>query len=122
MQKYIEMTFALKTVSESNVSEHWAKKGSRHRIQKRTIWAEFLRIRPVIILPTHIKLTRYGKRLLDDDDNLRTALKWVKDAIADQIIPGKRPGQADSDKRLTWEYAQTISKNYLVGIEFFRAD
>ncbi len=45
------------------------------------------------------------------------AFKYVADAIADQLIPGLRPGMADDDPRITWEYAQEKAKKLGVRIE-----
>ena len=42
-------------------------------------------------------------RLLDDD-NLAGSLKHLRDAIADSLLPGLKPGQADGHFR--WEYGQ----------------
>jgi hypothetical protein len=109
----------VKTVSEANCSQHWVKKKKRHDIQKKSIWAFFKRDRPKIPFPCRIKLTRLGKKILDDD-NLPVSMKYIRDAIADQIFPGLAPGQADNDKRLSWEYNQQISKDYGVLVQFFR--
>jgi hypothetical protein len=69
-------------------------------------------------LPCHIVLTRIGKKKLDSD-NLPMSMKWVRDAVADQLIPGLLPGRADDDSRITWDYAQEIAKEYAVRIEIF---
>lgn len=98
--------FPIETVSEFNCSENIWKKKKRHDLQKRWIKIIWLSFKPPSDLPCTIKLIRVSKRELDEDDNLRGAFKWVKDAIADQLIPGKRPGRADDDKRIKWEYAQ----------------
>jgi hypothetical protein len=119
MQKYLEMSLPIVTVSESNCFEHWTKKHKRHTEQKKAIWAEFKRIRPVIILPSLILITRIGKRLMDDD-NIPASVKWIRDALAGEIFPGLRPGQADSDPRIEWKYAQKKDKEYQVKIEFFK--
>lgn len=105
------------TVSEANTQQHWTKKKKRTDLQKKWIWLLFQREKPSIPLPCTIKLTRIGKRMLDDD-NLPMSLKTVRDAIADQINPGKAAGQADSDLRMKWEYGQEIG-SYGVKIEIF---
>lgn len=38
-------------------------------------------------------------------------MKYLRDALADQIFPGKAAGQADNDPRLNWEYAQEKGEN-----------
>ena len=87
-------------------------------MQRRWIWATFNSEKPVIPLPCHIKLTRIGKRYLDSD-NLPMSMKYIRDAIADQIFPGLAPGQADNDERLSWEYNQTKGKECEVIITVF---
>jgi hypothetical protein len=113
MNKILEWTLPIHTISEANSSEHWTMKHKRHQIQKRWIWFAFQDLQKKIILPCHIKLTRIGKRLLDSD-NLPSSLKWVRDAVADHIIPGLKPGQADGDERISWEYGQQRGKEYAV--------
>jgi hypothetical protein len=61
-------------------------------------------------------LTRLGARKLDDD-NLRAAFKWIRDACAEMLIPGRAVGQADDDVRIQWEYAQEIKKPNGIRIE-----
>ena len=48
---------------------------------------------------------------LDPDDNLRTALKWVKDGVAKVI------GLDDRDRRIKWLYDQRREKDYGVFVE-----
>jgi len=61
--------------------------------------------RPEITLPCKIVLTRVSPRSLDTD-NLPCAFKWIRDAIADLIIPGLAPGRADGDELIEWVYEQ----------------
>jgi hypothetical protein len=114
----------IKTASEANSSEHWAVKAKRHKIQKKWIKAIFLKERPHISLPACIKLTRITPRSLDKDENLPMAFKYIKDYIADQIIPGLAPGRADDSKELTWEYDQEKGnqREYAVRIEIKHVD
>lgn len=73
---------------------------------------------PLIKLPCHIKLVRVSQRKMDDD-NLRSALKYVRDELSDllilpekstyvnkkgKIIPLK--GRQDSHPDLSWSYDQ----------------
>jgi hypothetical protein len=118
MEKIVEWSIPIHTVSEANCSEHWTKKKKRHDLQKKWIWAYFKRSGTKIPLPCHIKLTRLGKKLLDSD-NLPVSMKWVRDSIADQLIPGMAAGRADDDSRITWQYSQEISSEYFVVVTFF---
>lgn len=57
-----------------------------------------------------IKLTRYGKRILDDD-NLSGGFKHVRDGIADAL------GVDDGSGDIKFEYFQEKSNEYKVKIE-----
>ena len=74
-------------------------------------------------LPATITLTRLSPRLLDCDDNLPMAFKWVRDEIGACFFPDKvvryvarngavktNKGHADADPRLTWVYKQEKRK------------
>lgn len=89
----------IQTVSESNSRDHWSKKAARvrrHRAAARALC-------PVVPLPCAVRLTRLSSRELDDD-NLRGALKAVRDGVADAL------GVDDRDSRVTWLYAQEKHK------------
>lgn len=95
----------LKTVSEANASEHWAKKHKRHRQQKNLVlWALYEHSVPKK-LPVHITMTRIGGKKMDED-NLISAFKYIKDAIAEYFIPGKAAGRADDSSEMGWSYYQ----------------
>lgn len=119
MNKILEWHIPIRTVSEANCSEHWTKKNKRHHLQKDWIKLYFKKQKNIPSLPLTIKLTRLAKKTLDADDNLRMSFKWIKDYIADCLIPGLAPGQADDDKRLTWQYEQEIAKSYGIIITFY---
>ena len=109
----------LKTVSESNRSEHWSVSSKRHRTQQFFIRSVFRREAREIPLPCEIKLVRVSMRFLDEEDNLPMAFKWIKDELGALIFPekvvtyqtkngkyAKNKGHADSDPRIIWVYAQ----------------
>ncbi len=61
--------------------------------------------------PVVVRLTRVGKKLLDDD-NLAAAFKYIRDGVAEAL------GVDDGDKRkVTWEYADEASASYAVKVE-----
>jgi hypothetical protein len=105
----IEFVLPIRTISENNFSAHWTKKFKLHRDQKTEVKYYFLNKRINIQLPCTVKITRISPRKLDSD-NLQGSLKWIRDAIAEQIIPGKAAGRADDDPRITWKYAQEKGK------------
>ena len=88
-----------------NSHEHWRVAHKRHKIQKNHILLYLRANRVSISLPCTILLTRVSAGKLDDD-NLPPAFKWIRDAIADYITPGLRPGRADDNAKITWRYSQ----------------
>ena len=126
----IAFEIPIKTVSEANCSEHWTKKAKRHRSQQYFIRLAYNLYVKAMELPCHVTLTRLSPRLLDADDNLPMAFKWIKDELSECIFPDKRKsyvtkkgklrfikGRADSDPRVTWRYAQEKGCFYRVRIE-----
>lgn len=103
----------IKTVSETNQREHWT---SRHRRRKAQRWAAFCHT-PIHQLPCVVTLTRVAPRRLDDD-NLRGALKAVRDGIADRL------GVDDADPRVEWRYGQRKGepRQYVVEAEIELAE
>ena len=112
-----QIQIPLRLISESNNSDHWTKKHKRKKIQSFLI-RNFLKD-VVISTPVTIKLIRQGKRLLDEDNLIGGAMKHPKDVIADIIIPGLAPGQADGDNRIKWEYGQQKDKSYALIVEIY---
>lgn len=114
----------IRTISEANCSEHWTKSSRRHKEQQFVIRLLFNKIGRVK-LPCVINLVRLAPRLLDDD-NLRSAFKWIRDEIAECLFPDKKKtyvhkgkvcqvrGMNDSNELVTWQYGQ--EKNRLTGI------
>jgi len=99
-------TIPIQTVSESNSREKWIKRSKRHSMQKLVIKSFLNADSPRIKLPCTITLTRIAPRKFDSSDNLPASFKYIKDAVAEYIHPGKAPGRADDDERITWLYAQ----------------
>lgn len=114
----------VKTVSEANSSEHWTKKAKRHKLQKRWVRTTY----PCDMPPPDpeaiytICITRLAPRALDDHDNLPTSLKYIADAISEQMYPGLAIGQADSAKNLKWAYYQIKRnpKEYAVQVQIWK--
>lgn len=112
----ISCEIPIKTITESNCSEHWRKVRDRHKKQKFFVQLALKKEIGKINLPCHIKITRISTRNLDDD-NLVSSQKAVIDAICDLLIPGLRPGRADGDKRISKSYDQEIGKINSIRIE-----
>lgn len=113
-----EWWLPIETVSEMNRQEHWSKRAKRFKKQKKRIALAFLEEPLKLKLPVHIRIIRYSSQTMDAD-NVNAALKGVRDAMADQILPGFLPGRADSDPRITWEYEQEKGKNGFLRIQFY---
>lgn len=124
--------FPIKTVSESNVRTHWAKRAARAKAQR---LAAALALRDTLTSfreglghrepgtsaepswSVLVTLVRLAPRMLDDD-NLRGALKSVRDGVADAL------GVDDRDPRVEWKYRQMRGrpKYYGVSIGIYRMD
>ena len=91
----------IRTWSEANARVHWGKRARRARKQRdaarmlvRMAGADVEGLGTIMVT-----LTRIAPRDLDSD-NLSSALKAVRDGIADAL------GLDDGDPRLDWHYAQ----------------
>ena len=101
----------LRTVSESNQREHWARRAKRAKAQRSTIyyalraaWCMLPETPYPLYLPTVATLTRIAPRALDSG-NLESSLKAVQDGVADWLVGGYGKGQ-DRQPGLRWRYAQ----------------
>lgn len=83
--------------------------------QKNVIWAYLMKENKIISLPCKVYLIRYGIKTLDYD-NLVASFKHVRDAVADYIHPGLKPGQADNDPNITWVYDQIMCRRDKCGV------
>jgi len=121
---HMSVTVPIRTVSESNSREHWAKRAKRAKAQRGAV---VLTLRSVTLGEVRnrwiyeacmlrglvVTLTRIAPRALDDD-NLRGALKAVRDGVADWL------GLAsDRDPRITWQYSQErgVPHEYAVRVD-----
>jgi hypothetical protein len=89
----------LRTVSEMNVRTHWSARAKRMKTARRTAAA----LCPASALPCTVTMTRHSAGTLDDD-NLRSALKGVRDGIADRL------GVDDASPAVEWRYEQAKAK------------
>ncbi len=99
----VTITAAIRTPNPVNGSHrHWAAKS---KIRKRQREATMLLTRAAlnatpVKLPVVVTMTRLAPSSGLDDDNLRPALKAVRDGIADVL------GVDDRDPAVRWEYDQ----------------
>lgn len=113
----ITFSIPIRTVSEMNTREHWAKRAKRAKLHRRSAagfmdsWMHGITgVAARTATKIRVTLTRIGKRKLDSD-NLASSMKHAQDGIADAI------GIDDGDDRMCWKYAQEIGKEYAVRVE-----
>lgn len=100
-----------RTVSGLNVREHWRARAARVRKERETTaWGLIGKTRPAV--PCVVVLTRVGPSNGLDDDNLRGALKGVRDEIAKWL------GVDDRSSLVLWAYAQRRGKQWAVEVNF----
>lgn len=96
----------IRTKSSLNQREHWAAKARRVKAEREATYAMLMGQLRVLQAGegATVTLTRVAPRLLDDD-NLRGALKAVRDAIAFLLGRDDKPGSG-----IEWRYAQKQGK------------
>lgn len=103
-----------------NMNVSWHKRYKRNKDQRNTIWAYIISSGQDlhhIKLPCVVRFTRVSPGHLDED-NLLFSFKSIRDFIADKLIPGLAPGQADGSPKIKWEYYQEKSrKEYAMILE-----
>ena len=113
---YIVFEVPIRTVSLYNQREHWAARYRRTKEEREAVHATWLEEMTVwrwhVPIPCTVTLTRIAPRELDDD-NLRGALKSVRDEIALLM------GLDDRDPRVFWRYEQERASkgDYSVRVE-----
>lgn len=96
----------VKTVNESNGQHgHWTTIARNRKKLRRIAHA----LCPAASLPCVVRMTRHSAGTLDDD-GLRSALKSIRDGIADRF------GIADNDPRIRFEYEQAACKRGHYGV------
>lgn len=108
----------LRTVSESNMREHWAAKAKRAKLQRSATYywlRSLLPSGPSWALPLTITLTRIAPRCLDSG-NFEPSMKAIQDACADYLAGAYGTGQ-DRQPGLTWRYAQRRGGVKQYGVE-----
>lgn len=112
----LAFTVPVRTKSRTNARGHWAR-GARETKAQRAATLLSYQVARATQMPVHppcaVTMTRVAPRPLDDD-NLRDALKAVRDELAHILgLPN------DRDPRVAWEYAQERGepKEYAVLVE-----
>lgn len=105
---------SIRTVSAANAREHWAVKAKRNKTERAAIRAYFGSCPPSLRLADAnliVSFTRFGKRLLDDD-NLAGSFKAIRDEVAACLERDDGPKSG-----IRWVYAQQTAKEYWIEIE-----
>lgn len=110
----IEVQLRMRTVSTLNAREHWSARAKRAKFERQLAYFTLLGTSAKVPAGhVRVALTRIaaprGRAL--DDDNLRGALKAVRDGVADWL------GCADNDPRVTWHYVQAKGPQWGVAIQ-----
>ena len=104
----VEVFIPLRTHSQvhGRKREHWARRAESVRQDRMLVWV-YMRDKAPPALPALVTLVRVSPRPLDTD-NLRPALKQVRDEVAKWLgLPQTKRGQADDrDPRVAWRYQQ----------------
>jgi len=112
----VTITFTMPMVlpSVANISEHWATRAKRAKVQRRdAAWAALHAIGlKGLRFPLRVTVTRIAPRMLDSHDNLRASAKHVVDGLADALGL-----QSDRDTCVEWRYAQERGKPAAVRVE-----
>ena len=112
----MKFSLPLKLVNSTNVREHWSKRARRAKEQrglaKMFTANSWTMLQQIQHFGTYeVKITRIGKRLMDDD-GVQASAKNVRDGIADALQVD------DGDLGLIrFSYAQRLGKSYAVEIE-----
>ena len=105
---------SIRTVSAANAREHWAVKAKRNKTERTAIRAYFGSCPPSLRLTDAdltVSFTRFGKRLLDDD-NLAGSFKAIRDEVAACLERDDGPKAG-----IRWVYSQQTAKDYWIEIE-----
>lgn len=105
------ISIPVKTVSTLNKREHWAVRADRARMQRRAALLTVRTLAQSVGLTAVVTMTRVAPSRGLDDDNLRGALKSIRDGIADAFQVD------DRDPRIRWRYEQRRGKDYAVEVE-----
>jgi hypothetical protein len=110
-----KLEIPLKTISVGNSREHKFVKMGRVQKERRTVALFFpWQLRGAMKYPLavcRVKLTRFGRGTLDEDDNLPASMKAVRDEISKQL------GIDDGEKRIKFAYDQVRRQQHGVGVE-----
>ena len=89
--------------SEANIAEHWTAKYKHRKSILKILNNHFPQER--LTPPCTVTMTRVAPRSLDYD-NLVYSMKYIRDYIADKLVPNLAAGRADNTEGLNFLYQQ----------------
>lgn len=107
-------TIPIRTKSEANGRDHWAKKAKRVKAQRSTVGlvvSGLLSLQGHVGFPCTVTLTRIAPSRGLDSDNLTISLKACRDGVADALKVD------DGHPQVTWAYAQRRGAPKQWGVE-----
>lgn len=104
----------LQVCTPNRSSTHWGSKFKQNKLNKRILGNQWLYEKDKPSPPCTVTIERlYNPSKREkrwDDDNWVSACKGIRDSLADLLVPGLSPGQADNPKHgITFEYDQLTS-------------
>ena len=123
----IEIILPIETYSEANgrmiknskgvmKKEYWRATAARLKQQREDVKKAYHDRQLTLGLPCIVEFTRISPRLLDDD-NLVSAFKSIRDAVA-ECLTGRGKGRGDRDPRLKFRYEQEKGSVKSIRIRF----
>lgn len=114
----VSIVAPVETVSEMNRRDHWSARHRRAKQQKEVVTlllrtAKFER--SLLVAPFEVTLTRLAPGAIRDSDNLASATKAVRDAVASFL--GVDDQDLTGTPAVTWSLAQERSARYAVRVE-----
>ena len=98
----IKIPMRLKSV---NIQECWQKRHARSKNERFYVNMTLKPRASCISLPVEVLIVRYASKKMDSD-NFIAACKYLKDEIANILVPTNRSGSTDEDSRISWKYMQ----------------
>jgi hypothetical protein len=114
----LELFVPIKIKSVQNLKSHWAHRAAVTKEHKLAVGLMLnLNWSPLPPLPCKITLVALKLHKMDYD-NLVSAFKPIRDAVAEFFRPGLAPGRADDTDEIEWKYLQVRQANEGVIIKY----
>lgn len=107
----IELDINLEIQSPNAAANHWGKRHTMNIRNRNLLGKIWLTVQPKPQVPCVVFIKRLfcSKQKEYDFVNYVAACKGIQDILADLLIPGLKPGRADSSKDIHWDFQQERS-------------